>query len=75
MKKNIVAKVMAFIALAWIIISIIWTWLLIIFSSSSTNNWSETLTQEDLQKLLENSWTWNFIENIDIETSSWMIQE
>ncbi len=66
---------MAFIALAWIIISIIWTWLLIIFSSSSTNNWSETLTQEDLQKLLENSWTWNFIENIDIETSSWMIQE
>lgn len=79
-KKNTVTQIMAFLALFWIIASIIWTWLIIIFSW--WNNNEQTITEEqflDIQKLIEtqswavietNSWS---IESLDlkIKTSTW----
>lgn len=60
---------MAFLALFWIIIWIIWTWLLIIFSWSNTTE--QTLTPEqylELQKYLDTqSWS--------VDTNSWVVIE
>lgn len=63
-KKNTVAKIMASLALLWIIISIIWTSLLFIFWN---NNQNVELTPEQIQELQElmNSYSGS------IETSSW----
>lgn len=82
MKKNKITKIIAFIALFWIIIWIVWTWALIIF----WNNKSEKITQSQLQDLIKsqswivtnyNSWT-NTINtsnelNNFITTSTWFI--
>jgi len=58
MKKKSTAKIVAFLALFWIILWIVWTWVLVIFS---WNNWSvnnnsekKQLTQKDLQKIINN---------------------
>lgn len=72
-KKNKFVKIMAILALFWIIIWIIWTWLLIMFSKWNTTE-EQTLTPEqylELQELMnsnsgaiintgtgEEIWTW-----------------
>ena len=71
--KNKWSKIMAALALFWIILSILWTWLIIIFSG----NWNTQveLTQEqikEIQELINTQtgttstweliWTWNTIE-------------
>jgi len=69
MKKQSWAKIVAFLALFWILIWIVWTWILIIFSWNNTSinsENSENITKEDLQKIINNSkinenlnWSWN----------------
>lgn len=60
-KKNIFIKIMAFLALFWIIIWVIWTWILILFSWNNNETSSQTLTPEQyeqIQKLIkENTWS------------------
>jgi len=60
-------KIMAFLALFWIIIWIVWTWVLVLFSSTNNTTNEQTLSAEEyaqLQQLLESqSWT-----NIDSQT-------
>ncbi len=62
-------KVMAFLALFWVFLSLISVWLLYVFSGN--NSWieSKTLTQEELEELMKNyealSWS--------IELSTWMV--
>lgn len=78
-KREKKIKIMAWIALFWIIISIIWTWLIVIFSWWLWNNSSQTISTEELNKLqqlinaqswsLNNTWTTSNIENI----STWII--
>lgn len=65
-KKNKLHAIMAFFALFWIVIWIVWTWLLFIFWWNS-NSSEQTLTQEQYLELQEylNSQSWA------IETSSW----
>jgi hypothetical protein len=79
MKKKMLPKIMAFIALFWIIISFIWVWILSILSPGKTNNnTNTTMTKEELEEFVRNyktsSWTiktssWN----INILTNSWII--
>lgn len=48
------AKVMAILALAWIIISVIWTSLLYFLETGNqTKENSQTLTEDELMKLIE----------------------
>ncbi len=63
MKKNIAVKVVAFLALFWIIISVVWTWILILLWD---NNQAETnLSLEQIQKIIDDekakvlTWTTN----------------
>ncbi len=61
MKKNKTVKIMAFLALLWIIISVVWTWILILTSWNNeetkiyktSNSW--TITEKELKKLLPNT--------------------
>ena len=74
MKKNKTSKIIAFIALFWIIIWIIWTWILIIFWNQNTINNSEWITEEQLQELIR-SQSWMIINNEQWDTNinSWKI--
>lgn len=74
MKKWVWPKVMAFMALFWILISLFSVGILFIFSPKQENDISASvdnmITQEDLNKLVEeynrtNSWS-------NIESGSWM---
>ncbi len=74
-RKNMTAKIAAIVALIAIIWSIIGTGVLVIYQSYFSSPNSETsLTQEQLQELLNSfSWStssWELIENTD-ETSTW----
>lgn len=64
-KKKHITKIMAFLALFWIIIWIIGTWLLIIFWWQ--NSQTQTLTPEEYEQLQEliRSQSWS------IEISTW----
>ncbi len=70
MKRNIWVKVLAFFVLFWILLSVVWTAFLILFSPKQQITTEKTLTSEELNKLLESSktevisWTWS-------ETSTW----
>jgi hypothetical protein len=58
-------KIMAFLALFWITIWIIWTWVLVLFSWNNTNSSNtQTLSAEDYAKLQEM-----------IESQSWITTE
>ena len=62
MKKNTWAKVMALFALLWILISIVWTWVLIIYDMylSPKNTSEQKITQAQLEELMKNySWSIN----------------
>lgn len=67
MKQNKFAKLMAILALLWIIVSIIWTWLLAIFGNN-TNQQIE-LSPEQIQEIQDiiNSQSWA------TQSSSWEI--
>jgi len=69
MRKKNWTKIMAFLALFWIIIWIIWTWLLIIFDKPSSE---QSLSEEEYNKLLEqinsNSWVINTTDWIEVST-------
>ena len=70
-KRNKWIQIMAFLALFWIIIWIIWTWLLIIFGNSNSSN-EQSLTPEqyiELQKMIE-AQSWVTIES-DTNTLTW----
>jgi len=82
MKNNFATKFMAFFALFWIIIWVVWTGILIMYElyfSENTNNITnvEGLNPEQLNKILESmTWstnsTWISIENINsIDYNSW----
>ncbi len=67
MKKTKTAKVFAIFALLGIVLSIVWTWILVLTSGENGSNYpSEALTQEKLQEILDNNkiettvkvWTW-----------------
>lgn len=49
MKKNATVKIMAILAMLWIVVSIVWTGLLIIFGESQ--NQTIELTQEDIEAI------------------------
>ena len=69
MKKNKISKIVAFIALFWIIIWVAWTWFLIIFwnNNSNTSLPSQEITQEQLEEFIKSqSWT-------TLNTNSWSI--
>lgn len=51
-RKNTAAKVMAILALVWIIISVIWTGLIIIFDNPEQTTQTE-LTPEQMKQLQE----------------------
>ncbi len=51
-RKNTAAKIVALIALAAIIIGIVWTSILFIVSSMSSSN-TQDLSAEDLQEILD----------------------
>lgn len=68
-KKNTIAKIMAFLALFWIIIWVVWTWALFMFTS---NNNSSELTQEEYIELQ------NYINSLSgstekEDTSTWIL--
>lgn len=64
-KKNRITQIMAILALFWIIIWIIGTWLLFIFSGSENSNYN--LNKKQLMELQNyiNTLSWS------IETMSW----
>lgn len=62
MKKNTATKIMAIIALLWIILWVVSTWALVlyetIFTPQSSNQEIAPKSEKiDLSKLLENTWT------------------
>ena len=64
MKKWLLPKIVATIALAWILIWILWTAILYVLSPKqevdTTNNSKEIkLSPEQLKQLKELTWTWN----------------
>ena len=65
MRRKSSAKIVAIFALLWIILSIIGTWILIFFSWEKNN--TETLTQEQLQELINKSNS-----GAVIETNTWV---
>ena len=68
MKKNKITKIIAFIALFWIIIWIIWTWILIIFWEETNIKNSEETTENEFKNLIK-SQTW-----INMNYGSWNIE-
>lgn len=75
MRKNIMSKIFAFLALFWIIIWIVWTGILFFMSPNTTNNSNINLTSEELQKLIQ-SWTWVQLDNsIEEIIDSWTVEE
>lgn len=64
-RKGLTTKIVAIIWLLAIVVSIIWTWLLIIFSPQETQ--APELTQEELQEIL-NSYSWT------INTQTWTLE-
>jgi len=55
MKKKSWIRIIAFLTLFGIIIWIIWTWILIIFSQGTNTNNDENITSKDLQEIINNS--------------------
>ena len=65
-RKNMAAKVFAFIALFWIVLGIIWTWALFIFGNSQMPEEKvQTVSPEQLQKM---------IDNMQVKVNTWTIK-
>lgn len=64
-KKNMFAQIMAWLALFAIVIWIVWTWILVLFSSGQDSGYGhgwwyegavqQNITQEDLQRIIDQS--------------------
>lgn len=73
-KNNKWVQIMAFLALFWIIIWIIWTWMLILFWGNNTTE--QTLSPEQYLELQEyiNAQSGTIVETstwVQIETNNW----
>lgn len=65
MKKKKTVQIFAILGLLWIIVSVVWTWLLVVTApTQSTENNTKDLTQEDLQKIIDQN-------NIKVKSWSW----
>jgi len=76
MKKTSWTKIMAILALFWILISIIWTWALIIYDIYTwwTNNWNQQqeITKEQLNALLK-AYSWSLTSSWITVVNSWTV--
>ena len=74
-KKNKTTKIMAILALFWIIIWIVWTWILIIVNWWKSSNTEKSLTPEqykDIQKLIKSQWwTWTLESSWTTTSETW----
>ena len=71
MKKNITIKIFAFLALFWIIVSVVWTGIMMFMWGNEVVQEEQVFTQEDLQKLID-SWEIK-ISNSGSVTWSWEV--
>lgn len=64
---------MALLGLFWIIISIVWSWAMIIYDLYSSNNVSnsEELTQEQIEEII-NSYSWTVTSTGEVNISTWV---
>lgn len=73
-RKNNWVKIMAFLALFWIVIWIIWTWVLVLFSWNNNSSNEQTISPEqylEVQNLI-NAQTWATINTVTwTKTLSW----
>lgn len=80
MKRDTLSKIMAVLALIWITIWVVWTWLMAIlwWETSSPIETTQKITNEDIQKMIDewkiktvdSSWaseSWN--------TNTWVIED
>ncbi len=69
-KKNLVAKVFAYLALFWIVVWMIWTWMLFIFWNNSdqtqVNKKIENITPEKLKEMIKSG-------KIKVKTQTWEV--
>ncbi len=69
-KKNLVAKVFAYLALFWIVVWMIWTWMLFIFWNNSdqtqVNKKIENITPEKLKEMIKSG-------EIKVKTQTWEV--
>jgi hypothetical protein len=74
-KKNGIVKIMAFLALFWIIIWIIGTWILVLLGWWNTST-EQTLTPEEYLELQElmNSQSGNTLEEVSWSAQTWSIK-
>jgi predicted PurR-regulated permease PerM len=71
-RKNVMAKFAAIVALIAIVSSVIWTGILVIYETlNSSPNSENSLTQEQLQELL-NAYSWS-LSNSWTEISTWIM--
>jgi len=71
-KQNKAVKIMAFLALLWIIASILWTWILIMFWWNQTSQEVSPEEYMNIQNMI-NAQSWVIINTWSIEnTSTWM---
>lgn len=71
-RKNVMAKFAAIVALIAIVSSVIWTGVLVIYETlNSSPNSENSLTQEQLQELL-NAYSWS-LSNSWTEISTWIM--
>lgn len=75
MKKWLLPKIVAGLALAWILIWILWTAILYILSPKQqldTNSQEIKLSPEQLKQLKDLTWTWSDNSwSIDLQTWTW----
>lgn len=75
MKKNTITRIIAGLAFLWIVVSIIWTWLLIIFSN---NPEPIELTQEQIEEFIrmqEESQSWTTTLSGSVESPELEIED
>ena len=71
-KKNKIVKVFALLGLLWIVVSVVWTWILILTTPSEPQIYqiqdnNNDLTKEALQKIIDEN-------KVEINTSTWEIK-
>ena len=71
-KKNKTVKLFAILGLLWIIVSVVWTGILILTTPSEPqiykkNNNSNSLSQEDLEKIIKQN-------KVEIKSGTWEIK-
>lgn len=73
MKNNLKTKIIAYLALFWILISVIWTWALIVYETYFTDNnlWDIEVSQEwlDFINSMNEEELKDFLDDIEESTS------